>query len=275
MTSDTSHMDETQEQERTRTLFDQLLEPWDYVLLDEQRTLPVSVVERLVEHNVPSDHVIVLREACASFATFGNPLLGAPKYEQGTKSYLPTDWRSRRAEVEASWPMRRVFMEWLESWLESCTFDLVWARTHRDQPDNNYWQKEVKTLQTNNPAVAVTLRLFDEYLDPFEYWWLSLQERIPSRVRAYLVSSGVPDAHLVALVMACAGFASFSRPMLGAEADTEDSNTEDRRHAYLPKDWKARRAELEKSWPMRRVLMDFVAERLAKGWGVVDLTDVV
>ena len=65
--------------------------------------------------------------------------------------------------------------------------------------------------------------------------------------------------------------------MLGAEADTEDSDTEDgdRRHAYLPKDWKARRAELEKSWPMRRVLMDFVAERLARGWGVVDLTDVV
>ena len=129
-------------------------------------------------------------------------------------------------------------MEWLESWLESCTFDLVWARTHRDQPDNNYWQKEVKTLQTpvgsNNPAVAVTLRLFDEYLDPFEYWWLSLQERIPSRVLSYLVSSGVPDAHLVALVMACAGFARFWRPMLGAEADTEESDTEDgdRRHAW-------------------------------------------
>ena len=55
--------------------------------------------------------------------------------------------------------------------------------------------------------------------------------------------------------------------MLGAEADTEDRDTEDgdRQHAYLPKDWKARRAELEKSWPMRRVLTDFVAKRLARG----------
>ena len=267
MTPDTDPSDEMDEgeQEQTRTLglFDRLLEPWDYVLLDEQKALPVSALERLVEHNVPSDHLIVLSEACASFATFGNPLLGAPKHNQGTnKSYLPTNWKSRRAEVEASWPMRRVFMEWLkEHWVDST--DAYQAL--RTEHSNNLWQKEVQETQTTSPEVAVTLRLFDKYLDPFEYvLGLSTWHGMPMRVRNNLIWSGAPSAHLVTLEMACAALSSFWSPMFGAEAET-DSEDGDRPHAYLPKDWKARRAALEKSWPMRRVLMGFVAERLVQG----------
>ena len=265
MVPDSDHSDEMDEEEqeqkerKTRTLglFDRLFEPLDYVLLDEQKALPMSTLKRLVQHAVPSDHLTILSEGCASFATFGNPLLSAPKYNQATgRGYVPNDWKSRRAEVEASWPMRAVFMQWLEGrWVS-----IRWTyQVLRKMHCHNSWQKEVQDTQVTNPEVSVSLRLFDQYLDPFEYvLGLSVGHGMPARVRNNLVWSGVPDAHLVTLDMACAAFASFCNPMLGADTSENDDGP----HQYLPKDWKDHRSEIEKSWPMRRVLMGFVAERL-------------
>jgi hypothetical protein len=115
--------------------------------------------------------------------------------------------------------------------------------------------EEEEEEQTIRTRVEYVLKTVEELLDPFEYvTWQSWS--LPPRVYASL-SQIVTAEEYVVIATAYAAFRNFLNPLLGALYDEDWLGD-----GYLPADWRERRSELEKHWPMRNVFMCHLRKQL-------------